>query len=325
MPPVPPPPSPAAGVFPGVSTHGFKGNLASYGDSVLTDQIESSLHGWLTWSLLGVGAFENVELASARSRLRPANDPRYVANTVWQAGRSDWVWESGVEHATQPIRVSGVWVNDVFHPTAATGTYAHRVNYPLGQVVFSGAVPATSVVKVEHSPRFVQVRRADEPWFHAVAYRSFLSDDPQFETPSASGGGGWATLAENRVQLPVVVVEPAFGVGFEPLEIGNGAGTYSENWLLHVLAETPWDRKKLHDILAKQVEKRVPTFDRDGVAMPLDAYGRPVASAMVYPDMCEAAPWHQLRVAEVTSVGQRPVGRHLYSATVRFRVEVDTP
>lgn len=305
---------------------GFKGQISAYGDAVLTDQIESNLCGWLGWSLLGIGAYENLTLAHDRSRLRPANDPRYAANTVWQASRADWVWESGVDFATQPIQISGVHVDGVFHATStATGVYAHRINHPLGQVVFSGAIPTGAVVRVEHSPRFVQVRRADEPWFHQVAFRSFDSEDDQFSVPSSSGGDGWAVLAENRVQLPAVVVEPAFGVSFRSLEIGNAAGVYSENWLVHVLSETPWDRKRLHDVLAKQADKRIPTFDRNVAPMPLDYLGRPTASAMTYPQMCEAHPWAQLRVAEVTSVGREPLGRHLYCGTVRYRIEADLP
>jgi pyruvate,orthophosphate dikinase len=65
-------------------------------------------------------------------------------------------------------------------------------------VFFSSGVSPTSVVQVAHSPRLVQVRRSDEPWFQSFGFNSFL----------AGGEQGQLALAENRVQLPVVLVEP---------------------------------------------------------------------------------------------------------------------
>jgi hypothetical protein len=309
---------------------GFKGDVTQYGRALLTEQLEANLYAWLQWSLLGVGAFDTVTRgrqdarAADRSRLRPAPDPRYPANTVWQAHRGDWCWESGVPYAAQPLPVTGVWVGGAFYPTATTtGALAHRVNYPLGQVFFSGAVPPTAVVQAEYSPRFVQVRRSDEPWFHAVCFDTLRADN--FGSPSASGGAGWDLLAEARVQLPALVVEPAFNGASTPLEIGGGAGAYREDFLVHVLAETPWDRKRLTDVLRVQVDKRLPTFDLNAATLPLDGYGRPVAGAQTYPQMCQAAPWAQVRIVRTAPTDQDPLGTHLYWSTVRLSTETDLP
>jgi hypothetical protein len=309
----------------------LKGGVSDYGEALLTEQVEANLVTWLQWSLLGIGAFENVGLGQQsawdadRSRLRVAQDPRYPANTLWQAHRSDWCWESGIPYSTQPVQVSGVWVNDAFVPTTGTGPYQHRVNYPLGQVVFASAVPATAVVQAEFSSRFVQVRRSDEPWFRRVTFDSLRADDVQFAEPSTSGGGSWAVLAENRVQLPAVVVEPVLNGTARPLEIGSSAQEYTQDFLLHVMAETPWDRKRVHDLCRLQVDKRIVTFDLNEAPPPLDGYGRLNAGALTYPQLCEAYPWRQLRVARVDSADQPQLGRNLWWSTLRFHLQLDHP
>src|SRR4051812_17342520 len=106
---------------------GFNTPVDNYGSYLLTEQIEGNLTSWLNWGLLSIGAFENITKGEQavytgdRSRLRPANDPRITStvNTskVWQAHRPDWCWETGVNYATQPIDISGVWINNSFFPT----------------------------------------------------------------------------------------------------------------------------------------------------------------------------------------------------------------
>lgn len=305
-------------------TYTFKGGVTQYGSAIITEQLEGNLYAWLQWSLLGIGAFENIVRGQVdsrntdRSRLQRSTDPRYTAGTVWQGHRGDWCWESGINYSTQPIQVTGVWVNSVFTPIASGGP---RVNYPLGQVVFPTPLPATAVVQVAYSPRFVQVRRADEPWVKQVLFDTFRAD--RFLSPSASGGAGWDLLAESRVQLPAIVIEPVLNGSSFPSEIGNSAQVYREDFLLHVLAETPWDRKRLRDILRVQVDKRVPTFNRNEVTYPLDGYGRIVTGAMTYPDMCQAHPWTQARIVKATPTDQETIGNHLWWSTVRYSIEVD--
>jgi hypothetical protein len=309
----------------------FRG-VTHYGRYTPTDQVEGGLVAWLEWSLLGIGAFDTVARGQAsahgsadRSLLKPVSDPRGVtANTVWQGLRTDWCWESGVPYSAQPTVASGVYVNGAFYPTASTsGQFAHRIDYPRGQVVFSGAVPATSVVQAAHSYKFVQVRRTDEPFVRELARRSFRADDPQFKTPSASGGGAWDLLAENRVQLPAVLVEPVVNRRGGPLELGSHAGVYRDAFLLHVVAETPWDKKRLADVLTGQFDAVIPTFDRDSAPMPLDGYGRPTASALTYPALASGYPWRPVRVARAESFGQKTADPKLHWATVRFEVEYD--
>jgi hypothetical protein len=310
-----------------MSDYGFKGGIGEYGSYLPTEQLEGNLTAWLNWALLEVGAYENVGVGQPgayggdRSRLQPAADPRFPAGTVWQAHRGDWCWESGILRTTQPIQCSGLWVSGTFYPTSSTtGTYAHYVNYPLGQVFFQNAVPTGTVIQAAYSPRFVSVRRSDEPWFQSLLAGSLRTDDPQWG-PNSSGA--WAVPAQNRIQLPCLVVESVLnGTGY-PYELGNEAQIYSENFLVHVFAETPWDRKRLNAMLVKQRDKRIPSFDRNAAPLPLDPYGRPTPSALTYPQLCQTYPWLQIRVPEVTSHDNENIGRKVWWSTVRLTLEVD--
>lgn len=305
-------------------------NTSDYGNYVITEQLETNLASWLEWSLLGIGAFQSVTRSSTiayggdPSKLKPANDPRYATNTVWQGNRSDWCWESGIAYNTQPIHVSGVWVNGTF--STPTGTYPHYINYPLGQVVFSGTVSTTSVVQVERSQKFVTVKRSDDPWFKSIMNGSLRVDDIQFSgTGTTPGSGQWTQLGQNRVVLPILVVEPVMNANGKPYELGNTSRIHKEDFLIHVITETPWDRKRLVSILNDQYDKRIISFDMNSIDFPLDYRGTPTASAMTYPQLCEAHPWLQIRVPNIISVDNEPIGNKVWWSTCRFSLELDTP
>lgn len=312
----------------------FRGSTTDYGTYLITEQLETNLTTWLGWSLLGIGAFNNITRSTTvayggdPSRLRPALDPRIsgslttspTGSTIWQGNRSDWCWESGIAYTTQPINISGVWVNNTF--STPTGTYPHRINYQNGQVIFSGSIPVTSVVQVERAQKFVTIRKSDDPWFKSILNGSLRVDDPQFSTNSPSGQ--WTQLAENRVVLPVLVVEPVLNPRTaKPLELGNTSRIQQEDFLIHIIAETPWDRKRLSSLLTDQYDKRIMSFDMNAVSFPLNYQGGPTPSAMTYPQLCQAHPWSQIRMADITCVDNQPIGNKIWWSTCRYILELD--
>lgn len=315
------------------SFYGFKG-VDHLAQALVGDQLELNVYSWLRWGLLGVGAFTGVTDPSgaaphggAPAKLRPVVDPRYAppAGTTYffEGARPDWVWETGVPYAVQPAPVSGVWVDGAFVPAAATGVYAHRVNYPEGRVYFPTPVPTGADVRATHAYRTVHVRRADEPWFREAAFRSLRADEA-FAAPAGSGGS-WEVLAQNRVPLPALVVEVVNRVGLTPLEVGGSARIHRQDCVVHVLAETPWDARRLHDLLVEQYDKRVPTFDANAVTFPLDAAGAPASGALTFPGLAAAHPWRTVRVARVDSVPQDDLGGKLYWTAVRYGLEIEAP
>jgi hypothetical protein len=228
-----------------------------------------------------------------------------------------------------PARVSGVWVDGVFRPTPGSGAYAHRVDYPGGRVVFDSPVPASSVVRCEYSYRLFQVQTADAPAFQDLQEGSFRPDDPQF---ALSGSGAWDVPSSLRAQLPCVFVEATADGYAYGTQIGGG-DTHRRDVLFHVLAEDRPHKNWMADVLLRQFEKRVPSFDRNEASrrdlLPLDAYGGVRPSGMLYPDLVKPAEdggcgWRQLRVVAARGADQPRVGR-LFHAAVRASVEVDLP
>jgi hypothetical protein len=260
---------------------------------------------WLKWSTLQVGGFQNVQYAYASgifggdfSRLRLVDEPNYTDGQVWEGFRSDWVWETGVTYSTNPRECSGVYVNGTFYPTASeTGVYEHTVNYPLGRVVFTTALPTTSVVHSDYSHRTISYVRASEPWFRELLFDSYRVDRDDF---LAEGSGQWDQLAMTRRHMPVVAVELSTR-RFEPYEIGGSAKLVYQDVIMYVLSEGEDDRNQIVDILSQQHDKTIWLYNRgrikegtdflgNPVSFPydLDMNGSPISSPLQFPDLVAA-------------------------------------
>lgn len=318
-------------------THTSLKGVSSVFDSLLSDQLEANLLAFFQWGLLGVGGFFDVAASQSggyggdEGRLRPVSDPNYDDGRVWEAFRKDWVWETGVGWPRQPVRVSGVYVDGDFRPLSSTGQYAHAIDYPNGRVIFDSPVSRSGEVRCEYSYRLFQLYTADTDWWGQLQARSFRVDDPQF---LQWGSGSWDVLAENRVQLPAVVVEAVPNVHSRVgYEIGSAAQTVQQDVLFHVIAEDRFYLKWLHDALTNQDQKRLVAFDKNRLlsdgAFPLDWRGSPAPSGLMYPDLVRPSSeggygWRQLRIENASSTDQPDVAG-LHYCTVRLRVGVEVP
>lgn len=302
----------------------FKG-VTALGDSLISDQLEANLVEFFDYSLLQVGGFFNVTFPGVGTRLRMVNDPDYTDGQVWEGYRRDWVWETGVPVDVQPVAISGVWVNGGFVPLGS----GVSVNYPLGRVVFDNPVAPTSNVTMEFSFRRVQMATSDAEWFQELQFNSvdidLASNQSQF---FQAASGAWNTLAQNRVQLPAIVVEAVSRVRLVPLQIGSKARVHQQDVIFHVLAETPFDRKQLHDLIIEQWDHHLVLFDKNRVddndAWPLDENGTPRPGALQYPNLVENFRWRVLAIKEMRSEPQTSMPP-LYRATCRGTMEVDLP
>jgi hypothetical protein len=272
-------------------THTSLKGVSQIGDAQISVQLETNIVHFLQWAFLGLGDFAVVEhnasgyFGGDMSRLRPARDPNYTDGQVWEGFRRDWVWETGVECGYQPIRVSGVWVNSSFYPISETGVYKHSVDYPNGRVIFTDAINPSSVVQASFAYRRTHFTTASTPWWRQLQAYSMRVDDPQF---LQTASGAWATLSQNRMQLPAVVVEAVPGVVQKPLAMGGGV-EYHQPIAFHIITELHHDRNQLHDILVRQWQKRINKYDLNQVitsgVYPLDADGAPNPSGLMYPDL----------------------------------------
>jgi hypothetical protein len=270
--------------------------VTSYGDPLFSDQLEKNLVSFFQWGLLGVGAFANVRLASSGayggnySNLRlgdfDSTNSNYSKGQVWEGIRHDWVWESGVEYTTQPIQISGVYVNGSFKPTSGVGPYAHHINYPLGRVIFDSPISATARVAVEHSYRYVHVTSSDTMWWRNIQFNSLRADDFQI---AQYGSGAWSILAENSIQLPAMVVEVLPRLTQYGYEMGNQVKTTLKDVFFHILTEDTFNRKQLFDIITYQQDKTIIGFDLTAIynsgVTPLNSEGTPVPGFLTYPQL----------------------------------------
>lgn len=305
----------------------------NWGEFGPSDQIEANILNYFQWGFLTIGAFSNVMIPTTGvyggqfHKLTPVKDPRRTDGQVWQSARKDWVWENPVDYGVQPIRVSGVNIRSeptgvsVFYPIDTTGSYSHYVNYPLGQVVFNTAISPSSEVTLEYSIRNVGFVTADVPWFSEVVFNSFRVDEQQ----AINGSGIWAVLAENKVQLPTVVIESVPNVSKSPYEIGSHANYHRQDVLLHVLSSSRFDFKSINDVLVDQWEANFMTFDKKAMetnnAFPLDYRGMVASGAIMYTGLIEQFPWKQMRIADVRGTAQATTPP-LYMSTIRLTTEL---
>lgn len=309
--------------------------VTKYGTPLVSENLEKNLVYFLQWAFLGIGAFANVSLSSSGayggtySKLRLAeldtSNSIYSKGQVWEGIRQDWIWESGVEYTTQPVAISGVYVNNVFRPTSGVGTYAHHINYPLGRVIFDSAIPITSTVKCEHSFRYVHVTSSDAHWWRTIQFNSLRADDSQIYQ---YGSGAHSILAENRIQLPAVVVEVLPRVNQHGYELGNLTKVTSKDVFFHILTEDTFNRKQLVDIFTHQQDKTIIGFDlnriyESGLA-PLNSEGTPVSGFLTYPQFVNLYRKREITFSKISGESQQNKLPFYYSI-VRCTFEIKTP
>jgi len=240
--------------------------FTDYGNTTISDHLAQNLVSFLNNGFLNIGAFSSVTLGMSGyyggdfSRLRAAADPNFIDGQVFEGFRSQWVHETGILYNYQPIQISGVYVNGVFCPTSGVSN-THYIDYILGRVVFDNPVSQTATVGAEFSYRNVFVTTSEAPWFRQIQGNSFRIDSNQYlQGPS----GAWDILSQSRVQLPAIVIEPTTRVTLEPMQLGGGQFR-NQDVIFHVIAETPWDRNKLTDIILSQKDKTIYLYDLNKV------------------------------------------------------------
>lgn len=310
----------------------FKG-VSRIGDSLLNEQLKANIVSYIDYALLEIGAFNNINTSTSgyyggnEGSLKRRRDPNYTDGQVWEAFRSNWVWESGLDITSpSPIRVSGVFINGLFKPTSGV-SYTHTIDYPRGRVIFDNPIGTSSGITLNYSYKWVNVRPAEEAWFRELQFKSFRVDSPHF-TQFASGD--WSKLAESRIQLPVVLVEVPPVRAMTGLQLGGGQKIYQDIHL-NIFAETDTDRNQLVDIFTYQRKKQLYLYNLDTISqhrLPLDNNGSPQVSGFNYPMLVEASGnggffWNEANIfnVEVSDVFGPFVD--LYTAQVRWTLEIE--
>lgn len=297
--------------------------------ALLNAQLEANLVSFFNWGFLEIGAFSNIYIDTSGhygtfSTLSYTKDPRYTDGQIWQGFRQNWVYESGLQYNTQPIIISGVYVNGGFYPSNTTGTYKHHVDYQRGRIVFDTAIPTTSVVKAEYSYKHVSVVDAEVPWIRELQKNSYRVDDAHFTTPAS---GMWAMIGDNRIQLPAIIVEIESNRGFKPYQLGQGQYV-NQGVNIHIIGETPFDKNQLMDIVSNQHDKTIYMYDRnvvrDSGLFPLDYRGALNSGAWTYPNLVQSEGsmtyWRKLTFKDTRVIPLKVAD--YYGATVKTTCEV---
>lgn len=305
-----------------------------FGSYLLEDQLITNLIHLFNWGLLEKGAFFNNNLNSTLpyggnpATLRLVSDPNFTLGQVWEGHRKDWVWESGISYSTQPINISGVYVNNTFYPSSGTGAYAHYIDYTNGRVVFNSAISTTSIVKCEHSSRWVQFEDGRKPWFQNLQFGSFRMDYPHF---TQVGSGAYDILAQNRVQPPAVFIEMG-RVSTRGAMIGGGK-YIDADVIFSIYGENPWDVGKIKDMLTYQKEQRFSLFNLNLIqhlnAFPLDYRNSRVTGARMYPNFIAPTGdggfyWKSFYVKDF-HVGDGIIDNRMSTKTVSWMLEIEAP
>lgn len=285
-----------------MSSNELKG-FSHFGENLLDDQIRANLISFLDWGFLNKGNFQNVKIPASgiyggnKETLQPYKDPRFPTGTVFQSFRSNWVWQSGLLTETQPIRPSGVYVNNTFYPSDTTGPYAHYIDYPRGRVVFNSPISTSSSVKVEYSHRFVNVLDANEvPFLREVQTNSFRLDSPAFRQLAS---GSYAVLPDSKIQMPFIGVEITSNIRFSPYCLGGGQ--ISETKVIcHIMSDDEKIAKKIATAIALQNEKTITTFDVNRISennlSPITYKGSIAPGALTHPQMTSQYEWKKLSI-----------------------------
>jgi hypothetical protein len=309
-------------------------------DSTLNNEIQDNLIEFLDWSLLEKGNYMNVTLnelspdSQDYSKLRPSSSPAFPSGKAWEGFRKNWVWQSGVSYNPSPIvgsnntipGISGVYVNGTFYPSTTAGTYAHKVDYYNGRIIFNNPIPTGSIVKAEYSYKYINVIYANSlPWLSEVQYSS-LNLDSSFNILNK---GKYDIPAEVRVQLPAIAVEIVPRRSLRPYQLGGGQYVETDV-LFHCFAEDEYTRNKLTDIISLQNEKTIYMFDSNKIsqsgAFPLDYKGFPVSGALRYPDLIENYYRRgQLRFKNANLQSMKVISNSFFAGIVRLTTEtIDT-
>lgn len=305
----------------------------NYSDVGIDSEIGMGLQYFFDWGTLNVGGFQNVQRSQAtiyggnQARLRPVRSPGYADGRVWEAIRKNWVWETGLTYAVQPIDISGIWVNSVFQPKDISGSYAHIIDYTNGQIIFNTAISTGNTVELNYSfKRVYYTYQAEEEWYQRLQFETLKFNGNQFQQFNS---GMYNELAQARVQLPAVVFEIVGGDSPVGYELGHNSQYMYRDVLYTVIAEKKWERDNLVSLIQLQNHKTINLPDFNEMAaqskFPLNMYGSRASGALMYPDIVNPnnnLVWRgcYLKDAKVLNAGRSNMG--LYTGLVKSTVEV---
>jgi hypothetical protein len=258
--------------------------LTDYGDQSHIEMLRQSVISWLDFGFITAGAYFNVNLPTSGeyggdfSQLRYVDSPGYTNGQVWQASRSNFLWESGLAKDGN-IDISGVYVD------GSLITTGYSINYPDGSVTFDTPISTGATVQLEHSIKHIQVSDVNQSRiFQQAQYDSFRVD--RFDQAQS---GEWSQLSQTREQLPLIAVDVALSRTATGYEMGNSTLNTNTEILCHIVTESPSDCDRIADIIQQQKDSKIYLADINAMAdsgvVILDYLGNKTNTTMTYPEI----------------------------------------
>lgn len=299
----------------------------------LSNIITDNLVKFIDYGFVDKGGFVNVEIPSSgmyggdKHKLRLVDDTAYTSGRTWESFRKNWVYESGLDRSTAPLQISGIYKGSQFLPysyNAGSGYYVgsgYRLDYTNGRVIFNSPIPATSVVSMEYSYKWLHVEKAEGvPFFRQIQQRSFRLDENYF-----SSSGNWAQIGPTRVQLPAAFVESPIRVTYKPYQLGGGQWANTDV-TIHVIAENFASCTDILNILSYQNDRNIILYDSNGVYnsgdFALNYRGDLVDNSKDYKYLVDNYHFGQCRMYDATVGNPIELNYSLYMGTVTFSAEI---
>lgn len=261
--------------------------LNYFGDATLDDQITQNLFNFVSYGLLQLGAYKNITQGQldARgqdvSRLEAAVYQTGVANYKVYKGKSDqWVWENDISLKftsptgwSQPIRISGIYVNNTFYPTGSTSIGGgYYIDYARGQVVFNSGIASSSVVQCPRTERSVHLYSAE-----SSEYRLFNMD-----WNNLTNGSG-IVIGKDNAYLPAIFLRVYDYRTTKGVQLGDRYKWTTANLEFTVVAANAYEVKKITDILYMMESKGFKFYNINNAPKPLSYSGTLVAPSAIWP------------------------------------------
>lgn len=313
-------------------TYGLVG-IDNVQDLTLSNTILDNMIKFFDYGFTDKGGFINVAIPSSgmyggdKHKLRMVSNPAYTDGCVWETFRQNWVYETGLSRSGAPVQISGIYKGNTFLPyqyNPSSGYYTgsgYRLDYKNGQVVFNSPIPATSVVSMEYSYRWLKVDRAEGvPFFRQIQQRSLRLEENYF-----SSSGNWVQIGQTRVQLPAMFIECPTKIKYRPYQLGGGQWAET-NLTVHVIAENSSSCIDILNIVSYQNDRNVILYDPNGVYnggdFALNYRGDLVDNSKDYKYLIDRYPLGQCRMYDATVNNPIELNYSLYLGTVTFSAEI---
>lgn len=300
----------------------LKNITGGVGKPLLTRQVKENLINFFHWGCINMGGFFNVTLGTSgtyttaitKDRLRSVTDARYQNGQVWESFSNHWVWESGIlDFATQPIAISGVWVNGVLNTNSGNN---FKINYRDGQVIFNSPISTNSLVQCEYPYSWIKWVDAETPWFRQIITLADRIDNGQYLTQS----GVWNVLSQERLPLPAVGVKVNSRFTMQGIEIGGGHFV-RQDVVFNVLTEDEDTRNQIKDIIMYQIDKNLICYDFNAQPQSLNYDGTLGSNPKTYADLVNSTAsgtaYRTMYFENITGNDLGSINNRIFAAAVR--------